>query len=67
MTLEASRSAQLAKISALESHQREVLDKNRCLHHRLVVVTVEKEQHGPQDAESKKPVTDAKVELENVE
>lgn len=63
--LEENETEQLAKIYALESHERELFDENWHLDFQLVVVKVEMERRESRDVESKKTVTHANVELEN--
>lgn len=64
-SLESIWAEQLAKIDAIESHERELFDENRHLEHKLVTVKFEKERHEARNVESTKSVTDAKVELAN--
>lgn len=62
--LEASGAEQLEKIDALKIHERELLDENRHLEHQLIVVNLEKKRHGALDVESKKTVTDARLNVQ---
>lgn len=57
----------LAKIDALESHERDLVDDNRRLEHHLVTDRVEKESHEPRDLQSTKDVIDAKVQHSKVQ
>lgn len=63
--MQESGTEQLAKIDALESNVRKLLDDNRGLEHRLRGVRFEKECHEAREVERKKEVTDAKAWLAN--
>lgn len=56
---------QLARIDALEFHERELLNDVLRLESQLAMVRVEKECHDPQDVGSPKVFTDAKVAVRN--
>lgn len=63
----ASEAERLAKIETLGSHERKPLDENRRLEHQLVTLSVERDRHGAQGVESTNLITNANVELAEVE
>lgn len=64
--LQPSVTEQNPNIVALESPERNLLDKNRRLQHQLDVVMVKKECDEVQDMGSRKAVTDARVDLAQI-
>lgn len=62
---ETSGPEQSKKNDAIESHERELFDKNLPFEYQLFTVRVQKERHEARDKESTKTATDAKDELAN--